>query len=166
MLKEHIKLFYYITLGRTTWTDISPGSSQKRIGLNQLVLMLPLTIELLSHKSGSKYHTCSQTSIWNRRSSHKLDLVHSLLKFGCPGQLGNHFWQPMHYFYHVQIISDIKDAFQNDLKFLIIFLTIFTYFLAFFLKSLLSRTAGQTFLTGHQLFMITKMHLKNTLDFW
>ena len=34
-------MFYYITLGKTTWTDILPGSSQKRIGLNQLVLMLP-----------------------------------------------------------------------------------------------------------------------------
>ena len=57
--------------------------------------------------------------------------MHFLLKSGCPGQLGNYFGQRNSNFYHVQIISDNKDAFKNDFGFLIIFFNIFTYFWPF-----------------------------------
>ena len=126
---------YYITLGKTTQTDILPdrlGSSQKRVCLNHWILRLPSTTELLSHMSGSKYHTCSQTFIWNRSSTQKMDLVHFQLKFGCPGQLGNHFWQPSIYLYHVRIISDNKDAFKTIFDFWWYFITFSPIFWPFF----------------------------------
>ena len=55
-----------ITLGKTTQTDIllaRLGSSLRGIGLKQLILRLPSTIESLSHMRGSKYHICSHTFI-------------------------------------------------------------------------------------------------------
>ena len=169
-----MKKKYYITLGKTTRTDIFPdrlGSSQKRICLNQWILRLLSTTELLSHICGSKYHTCSHTFIWNRSSTQKLDLVHFLLKFGRPGQLGNHFWQPSIYLYHVQIISDSQDAFKIILDFLWYFKTFSPIFWPFFPKfscpGQLGKHFGQptSYFTHVQIILITKMHLKTISDF-
>ena len=51
--------------------------------------------------------------------------MHFLLKFRCPGQLGNHFSQPTGYIDHVQIISDNKDAIKKQFR---IFDSILKYF--------------------------------------
>ena len=165
---------YYITLGKTTRTDILParlGSSQKRICLNQWILRLPSTTELLSPMSGSQYHTCSQTFILNRSSTQKLDVAHFLLKLGCPGQMGNNFYSPPVIFIMIKSFLITK----MHLKQFWIFDDILKYFHLSFGQFFLNLVVPDNWanildsppviLIMFKSFLITKMHLKTTSDF-
>ena len=50
----------------------------------------------------------SHSQLFNKnvRPCQELVLMHLLLEFGCPGQLGNHFLQPINV-HHVQTIPDL-----------------------------------------------------------
>ena len=166
---------YYITLGKTTRTDILParlGSSQKRICLNRWILRLPSTTELISHMSGSKYHTCSQTFIWKRTSTQKLDLVNFLLKFGCPGQMGNHFYSPPVIFIMFKSFLITKMHLKQFWIFDDILKHFYVSFGHFFQNMVVTDkwanilNSPPVILIMFKSFLKTKMHIKTILDFW
>ena len=141
------------------------GSSQKRICLNQWILRLPSITELLSHTL-SKYDTWSQTFIWNRSSTQKLDLVHFLLKFGCPVQMGNNFYSPPVIFIMFKsfLITKMHIKTISDFWWYSKILT-----LIFFSKNLVFHDNWANIFDSplvtfimFKSFLITKMHLKTT----
>ena len=117
--------------------------------------------------SGSKYHTCSQTFIWNRSSTQKLDLVHFQ-----NGQMGNNFYSPPVIFIMFKSFLITK----MHLKQFWIFDDILKHFhLSFghFFKNLVVPDNWANILDSPPVilimfksFLITKMHIKTISDFW